>query len=81
MAIHRALELFRVTDLEIFGHVDESREKEVEAASANPEGTLRNAAATLSGWAYLTWCQKMTGIFSRPHQSGRPAVLTFHRRS
>ena len=82
MAIHRALELFRVTDLEFFGHVDESREKEVEAASANPEGTLRNAAATLSGWAYLTWCQKtMTGIFSRPHQSGRPAVLTFHRRS
>ena len=38
MACRRALELFKVTDLEIFGHVEETRAKQVEAAFANPEG-------------------------------------------
>lgn len=38
MACRRALELLKVTDLEIFGHVEETCAKQVEAAFAIPEG-------------------------------------------
>ena len=47
MAFRRALELFRVTDSEIFGHVEESRAKEVEAASANPEGYIAECRSNI----------------------------------